>query len=142
MTLLDEWCSLLDELGLGTYQVDGGLGGTIFHTVLPPEPDVAIAAALYGGDESDSRNPWSEPRIQVRVRGTSTDAGVAEQLAQDVYDAVHGLGARELTPGGTWLQLAVGVQAGPVYIGPDANDRHEYTVNFRVDLDRPTPNRP
>ncbi|MEV0619599.1 minor capsid protein [Nonomuraea sp. NPDC050404] len=141
MTLLEEFCALLDELGAGSYDAQGLPGGDIFHTVLPPAPDVAMAVALYGGGESDAALGWDEPSIQVRVRGTSTDARVAEQRAQAVYDLVHGLGDRYLTPGGTWLQLAIGVNGGPVYISTDGNGRHEYTCNFRVDLDRPTPNR-
>jgi hypothetical protein len=142
MTLLEEWCTLLDELGLGTYIPSGLPGGDIFHTVLPPSPDVAMAAALYGGPQSDSANGWDQPSIQVRVRGTAADSRIAEQRAQAVYDLVNGLGERYLTSGGTWLQLALGAQAGPVYIGRDQNGRHEYTVNFGVDLDRPTSNRP
>lgn len=142
MTLLEEFCLLLDELGLGTYDVNGLPGGTIFHTILPATPDVAMAAALYGGDESDSKNGWDEPSIQVRVRGLSTDSRVAEQRAQAVWDALHGLGRRYLTPGGTWLQLVICRNGGPVYIGRDSNGRHEFTVNAGVDLDRPTPNRP
>lgn len=136
MTLLEEFCALLDELGLGTYEADGLPGGDIFHTALAAEPDEALAVARYAGPESDSENPWDEVNIQVRVRGTAVDARVAELRAQAVYDAVHGLGFRHLTPGGTWLQLVVGTQGGPIYIGRDQNGRHEYTANFRCDVQR------
>ncbi|MFF4989628.1 minor capsid protein [Streptosporangium saharense] len=141
MTLLEEFAALLDELGLGTYRADGTPGGNVFLAVLPSTPDVALAVALYGGAESDARNSWDEPRLQVRVRGTATDARVAEQRAQAVYDAMHGLGYRHLTPGGTWLQLALGVNGGPAYLSRDENGRHEYVINFRCDLQRSTPNR-
>ncbi|MBF8186321.1 hypothetical protein ITP53_11285 [Nonomuraea sp. K274] len=140
MTLVGEICALLDDLGLGTYREDGLPGGDIFHTFLPPSPDSALAVAQYVGRESDAGNPWDEPYIQVRVRGPAVDVRVAEQRAQDVYDRLHGVGRRALA-GGTWLQLAIGTQSGPYPIGPDEQGRPEFTVNFRVDVDRPTPNR-
>lgn len=141
MTLLEEWAALLAELGLGTYQSDGAAGGTIYTTKLPTAPDRAIAVARYGGAESDSRNPWDEPSIQIRCRGSAADSREAETDAQAVYDRLHGLGMRELTPGGTWLQLAICGGGGPAYIGTDQNGRPEYTVNVRCDLQRSTPNR-
>jgi minor capsid protein len=140
LTLLEEFAQLLDDLDLGTYHADGTAGGIVFLAVLPEAPDRCIAVARYGGAESDSANPWDEPRIQLRFRGPAVDARVAEQDAQAAYDALHGLGNREL-PGGTWLQLAVGINGGPVYIGRDTNDRHEYTVNLRCDVQRSTANR-
>lgn len=141
MTLLEELAQLLAGLGLGTYKADGTPGGTIYLAALPSSPDRAMAVARYGGAESDSLNPWDEVSVQVRVRGPAADARIAEQDAQAVYDALHGLGMRTLA-GGTWLQLAVCQNGGPVYIGRDQNGRHEWTVNVRVDVQRTTPNRP
>ena len=120
MTLLEEFAALAAELGLGTYRADGTPGGTIFLAGLPSTPDEAIAIGRYGGSEADTRLPYDEPRLQFRVRGISADVRTAEARAQAVYDALHGLGMRTL-PGGTWLQLAVAAQGGPIYIGPDAD---------------------
>lgn len=141
MTLLEELAQLLDDLGLGAYHADGSIGGTIYHPALPTAPDRCMALARYGGAESDSRNPYDEPSIQIRCRGAAADAREAEIDAQAVYDALHGLEARDLA-GGTWLQLIVCGGGGPTYIGIDQNGRHEYVVNARVDVDHPTPNRP
>lgn len=141
MTLLEELAQLLADLGLGTYNADGTPGGTIYHPLLPASPDRCLAIARYGSSESDSVHPWDSLNVQIRVRGPRADARIAEADAQAVYDALHGLGDRELA-GGTWLELAVCTQGGPVYIGPDANGRHEWTVNFRIDIQRPTLNRP
>lgn len=141
MTLLEELAWLLAELGLGTFNSDGSAGGTIFLATLPSTPDRCMAVARYGGAESDSKNPYDELSVQVRCRGPAADARAAEQDAQAVYDALHGLGMRELTPGGTWLQLAICGGGGPVYIGRDQNGRHEYTVNIRLDIDHETPQR-
>ncbi len=138
MTITEEFAALLAELGLGDYRADGSAGGDVFLLKLPQAPDEAVAVARYGGDESSTTLAYDEPRIQYRTR--SVDPRVAERRAQQIYDALQGLGMRYLS-GGTWLQLAVGVQAGPVYIGTDSNGRHEYTVNVRTDLRRPTVHR-
>lgn len=130
MTLLEEWCAALADLGLGTYMADGTAGGTIFTPTLPTEPDQALAVARYAGAEG-TVGVITEPRIQIRVRGTADDGRDAERTAQDVYQLVHGLRYRFLAPGGTWLVAAFGVQSGPVYVGRDGNGRHEYTVNVR-----------
>lgn len=141
MTLLEEFAALAAQLDLGIYRADGTPGSTIFLASLPSAPDEAIAIGRYGGAEADGRLPYDEPRLQFRVRGDAADVRAAEDRAQAVYDALHGLGMRML-PGGTWLQLAVGAQGGPIYIGPDQTGRPEYTVNVRVEVRRPTPQRP
>lgn len=140
VTLTEEVAQLLAELDVGTYHADGTPGGTIYLTVLPPRPDVALAVALYGGTEASALHSYDEPRVQVRTRGTAEDVRSGERLAQSAYDALHGLGMITM-PGGTWLQLAVGLQSGPAYIGRDDSGRHEWTVNVRIEVQRSTPNR-
>ncbi|GAA3441063.1 minor capsid protein [Planomonospora venezuelensis] len=134
MTLLEELAQLLEDLAVGSYP------GTIFLTRMPTSPDTCIVLARYGGQESSLGDDYDEPRIQVRVRGPAADVRTAEVLAEQVYDALHGLGSRELS-GGTWLQLAVGLQSGPVFIGVDANNRPEFTVNVRAEISRTSTNR-
>lgn len=138
MTLIEEICRLLHELGLGTYDEAGG--GNIFHLRLPDTPDEALAVARYAGGESDSKLGIDQANIQIRVRGTRNDSRTGETRAQVVYDALHGLGSRTL-PGGTWCSLVVANQAGPVYLSRDQNDRDEWAVNARFDLARTTANR-
>lgn len=137
MTVLEEVGQLLAELGLGTYEA----GGTIYLVTLPSEPDECMAVTRYGGREADAALGYDEIGLQVRVRGSADDVTTGEAKAQAVYDHLHGLRMRYLTPGGTWLQMAIGTQAGPVYIGRDGGGRPEWTVNFRCELQRPTANR-
>ncbi|MFB4294793.1 minor capsid protein [Nonomuraea sp. ATR24] len=136
MTLLEEFGLLAAELGLGTY----GLDGTIYLNTLPAAPDRCMAIARYPGPPSDSKNPWDEIRLQFRLRGPTDDLTTVENDAQAVYDHLHGLSNRTL-PGGTWLELMVGAQAGPIWMDRDGNDRPNWSVNFRCDLQRPTPHR-
>lgn len=141
MTLLEEFAQLLSDLGLGTYKADGTVGGSIFLVELPQAPDAAMAVGKYGLGESDSKLHYDEPGIQVRIRDVGTDARLAEQRAQAVWDALHALSNRTLA-GGTWLQLAVCQQGTPTYLGRDGNGRHEWTVNARCEIEHPTLNRP
>lgn len=134
MTLLEELSQLLEDLDLGTYP------GNIFLTKMPSTPDSCLVVSRYGGRESSLADDYDEPSIQIRVRGPATDVRVAEQLAERVYDALHGLGSRTLA-GGTWLQLMVGIQSGPIPIGQDSNGRTEYTVNVRAEISRASTNR-
>jgi len=140
MTLLEEIAGLLEELGLGSYDAQGS-GGDIFLAAMPPTPDLAVALTRQAGREADSRLAYDEPVVRVTVRGRPKNAVSAESRAQAIYDAVHGLGNRGL-PGGTWLVLSVGTEAGPTYLGRDANDRDEWVVTLRMELHRPTAHRP
>jgi hypothetical protein len=140
-SLTEEICLLLQELQFGTYPIDpSDVGGSIFLAALPAAPDEAIAVARYAGPESGSLLGYDEPSFQIRVRGPKHDAGVPEERAQAIYDALHGLRSRYL-PGGTWLVHLIGANAGPVPMGQDTHQRTEYVVNLRAEVRRPTPNR-
>jgi hypothetical protein len=139
-TVTEDVAQLLEDLGLGDYRADGSVGGTIYLTHLPDAPDECMAVARYGGATSDSRLPYDNVNVQVRVRGNTTDVRTGERTAQDVYDALHGLGPRPLASGAELL-LAVANQGGPVYMGRDENRRHEWAVNINCEIRRITANR-
>ncbi|MFV8131065.1 minor capsid protein [Streptomyces syringium] len=140
MTPLQEIARLLEELGLGTYRPDGG-DGDIFLGGLPSTPAAALALSRAVGGASDARLGYDESVVLARVRGAADDAPGPESRAQAVYDALHGLGSRQL-PGGSWLVLGLGVHGGPVYTGRDADRRDEWTATVRMELHRPTTERP
>jgi hypothetical protein len=140
LVLEEELALLLQELSLGTYKPTEP-GGNLYWPVAPSEPDECTTLALYGGSESSSLDPYDEPRLQVRCRGDAVDPRVPKRRADAIYAALHGLGHQPLA-GGTELQLAIGIGSGPEYMGRDANGRHEYVVNFRVEVYRPTLTRP
>lgn len=139
-TITEDIAQLLHDLAVGDYRADGSVGGTIYLTHLPDSPDEVMAVARYAGGTADSRLPYDPVNIQVRVRGTRTDARTGEASAQAVYDAVHGLTDRPLTSGARLL-LAVGAQGGPVYMARDSVGRHEWAVNFNCEIHRRTANR-
>ena len=139
MSISKEFAELLDELGVGTFDPTG-ITGDVFVGAFPVTPDEVLRVTRYGGTESDAQLGYDEPSVQVWVRGPRGDADGAETRAQAVYDACHGLRRRDL-PGGTPMLSCIGTQAGPMYIGLDEHGRHEWSVNFRVELRRRTANR-
>lgn len=129
--LLDGIARYLAERGHGTYGPDV-VGATICLEQMPSTPDELISLTIYdgGATEPDSLLGYDEPRMQVRVRGT-TDPRVSRARALAVYSELHGLGQITL-PDGTYLILAVALQ--PVFsLGTDENRRHEHAFNLRAE---------
>lgn len=129
--LLDGIARHLDGLNLLSYDPDGVTGDTFIETT-PSSPDEAITLTVYGGPESDSKLGWDEVSLQVRTRG-GTDPRPSRQKCAAIRDELHGLGPLVL-PGGTFLQLAIAIQAAPAYMGQDTAGRHEHVCNFRMDV--------
>ena len=106
---------------------------------MPTSPDLAVGIWPTGGPESSTKTGYDERGLQVRVRGTS-DPRTGYDLGVAIYDDLHGMEYVTL-PGGTLVVSAKGIQSEPVSIGEDAQGRHEYTLNFRLEVRNPTPNR-
>lgn len=148
MALLDGLAAYLVEeehdLGL-TYRPDGSayepdeIGLTIDQ--LPATPTQVVALTGYNaGPEPDSlQSGADEQRVQVRARGT-TDPRVSRGRLRAIYDVLQGLDGVTL-PDGTYVVLAVALQADPTPIGVDDNRRHEHVQNWRFIIDAPTQHR-
>lgn len=129
--ILDGIAQHLAARGHGTYGPDL-VGATICLEQMPSTPDEVVVLTIYDGGaaESDSLLGYDEPRMQVRVRGT-TDPRVSRTRALALYSELHGLGPVTL-PDGTELILAVALQ--PVSsLGVDDNRRHEHVFNVRME---------
>lgn len=138
--LLDGLARYLAERGLVTYTSGGGVDEDCFQEFMPSSPDEAVALTVYdGGTEPDSLLPYSEPRVQVRVRGT-TDPRVSRRRCMAIFSALHGLGP-VILPDGTNLISSISIQGGPVSLGVDENRRHEHVCNFRMEIRQPTAHR-
>jgi Bacteriophage minor capsid protein len=143
LTILDGLARYLHQQGLAVYDPTGAVetaDWSLFIEAMPPQGDQVIGLFQYAASESDVANPWDDTNVQARVRAQE-DPRVSRTRAQAIYDRLHGLGPLAL-PDGTWLQLAAGTQGGPVPLGPDPRGRHEHTVNFRIEFDNPSLNRP
>lgn len=134
--LIVEIAQYLDSHGLVTYK-ETGTQGSCFIGHMPPDPDEAVAIFQYGGATSSMTHGYDTPRVQVRVRGT-LDPRVGLQKAQQIYERLHGFHDGKFTSDGFWIVYCQGLQAGPVHIGPDANGRYEYTLNFEIEIKNQT----
>lgn len=117
----------LQSKGIVTFDPAGVAGDTFIET-LPDKPRDAVMLKSTGGDEPEVKHPFDTRRFQVLVRG-GTDPRPAKARAEAIYDALHGLLHEELGDG-TYIVAIGGVQAGPIHIGTDDNNRHMYSLNF------------
>ena len=125
--------SYLAEAGIGQYDEKGGQGN-IFIEHLPAAPDKVVAIFRTGGYQSDGKLPYDDPTIQIVVRGKPEDVVQPSDLAQAIFDELHGFRARRFALGGYYIVNCIGVQSGPVHIGADENRRHEYSLNFQLHI--------
>jgi len=129
--LTKDIASYLDGLGLGTYSETPTTSNNIFDRVVDT-PDTMLAVILRPGRQSPGYDNLEESSVQIIVRGEADDSSDAEQLAQDVYNALHGFRHGEFVAGGDYILRVLSPQGGPTNIGPDENDRMMYSLNFNV----------
>lgn len=139
MSLPEGLALLLAARGHGVYRLGApyvaGEVAIVLGDVIPT-PDALVCIRAYAsGPEPDSKLPFDEPYLQLRIRGTFDEAATRAR-AQALYDDVHGLGPLTL-PDGAIVMSIIAVQTGPIPLGRDEAGRHELTVNLRVDHRNP-----
>lgn len=114
---------------------DTGVSGNIFQDVLPTSPDIAVMVQGTGGFPKDMfLVDYSEPTVQVIVRGTR-DPRVARGLINEIVDTIGTLGATKFVNDGDWYVIKChAIQPQGIYIGPDDNNRHRFSINFELDI--------
>ena len=142
MSLTEGLAQQLQAKGLVTFDPTGTTGDTFIEIMPPQTPHKAVSLTFAGGVESDSKLPYDEPLVQVRVRGDeSGDPRNSRDRAASIRGALHGLSDMTL-PDGTYLVLALAVQATPQSIGRDDLHRYEHVFDLRCEISNPTANRP
>lgn len=124
-----------------------GVGGQIFVATMPTVPDtdtkVNVAVMPYGGAEEANRLPTNRPLVQLLIRSKRFDP----RPALEVWDDLYGMfAALDLADIGTTSPVRVisctPVQSGPVALGKDVNDRHEFTLDLEFRVHAPSTHRP
>lgn len=129
MSLAIEVAKYLDQEGVLDFDENGANGNT-FIDHLPSKPDVAINITDVPGFGGDLKFAYDRPSIQVWVRGDA-DPRTAQVKAQDIYDALHGLGTTQV--GAYWVVKMEAVTT-PGSVGADQNGRYEVVVNFTAEV--------
>tara|TARA_Y100000004_G_C8941064_1_gene424230 strand:- start:119 stop:535 length:417 start_codon:yes stop_codon:yes gene_type:complete len=108
-----------------------GVTGNVFISTMPSSPDTVVMVSEYGGTVDD-KNPFSDINVQARVRGTR-DPRVSYNIAKEIFDELQGLTNTTLISSGSRV-IKVVAQNTPIDIGRDDNGRHEWTVNFNIEV--------
>jgi hypothetical protein len=129
----------LEDHGVGTWQASGayapGASVPIFITASPGTPDRIIILTAYPVSDNGTLSD-SVQGVQIRTRGTK-DPRTVEEIADGVFDALHGLGSVNL--GGVWLVHCYRSSGTP--LPPDSNGRYERTDNYYLQVARPSEHR-
>lgn len=122
-----------------------GVTGNVFVARMPAQPDVAVMVMPLPGAGQPSLDPSSEPSIQTLIRGPEHDPRPGLILAEAIYNELQCLDLTVLDPGGADEVLVSACTcrtSGPAAMGPDANDRHEWSLTWDLTVDHPTTQRP
>jgi hypothetical protein len=142
-TLLSGLAQHLAASGVGVWHPNGIYApAEVAITIggLPSSPDTAIALAVYGVGPSgdDPTEPDSHVLAQARIRA-GQDPRVVDDLADLVFDALHGL-SDVVLPDGVLLLQALRTVVAP--LGVDGSGRWERADSYSIRVHRPTTHRP
>jgi len=136
VTLLTAIGQYLETRGIGKWSTTPGtLDTAITVDALAASPDRGIALTLYPVE--DTGGTGSTVGLQVRFRGAAGNRSAVKNIADNVFDALHGL--EHITWGGIPI-IRVWRQSG-AYLGTDANNRSESTANYYIECIRSGTNR-
>lgn len=111
---------------LATHSV-GTVGTDIFIGRQPATPNSCVTVIETGGQAPSGYTPLSRPTVQVIVRDPSYETGRAK--ADAVFAALHQLANRDLGSHFIYFVLSI---ADIGYLERDENERHEWSMNFRM----------
>lgn len=137
--MADVFAQELAARGLVDYRPDAA-GGDTFLDDLPERDGLTIGVYGRGGLPAEGGLGYDFPQLQVIVRAADADPRPAHAKARAIYDAMADLHHHTL-PDGTFLVGCSADQSEPVRIGPDANGRHQYGLNFTLDVRAQTTHR-
>lgn len=115
--------------GIGTKGVD------LFFSFMPPEPAALVAVIPTPGWPRDRYLGTHHPTFQIRIRAETYAAAEAKatQVAALFRDGLQA--KNNFTIGSNYVLLAEWQQEPTTaFIGYDANDRAEFSLNLRLDL--------
>lgn len=128
----------LASKGIVTW-TETGIGADVFIETMPDTPNNAVALMSTGGDEPNVRHPFDTRNFQVLIRG-GADPRPPYAKTLEIYSELQGLAGTTLD-GGLYVVAIGAVQAGPIRVGPDQNNRHRYSLNFWARVHAPTEHR-
>lgn len=138
--LVTGFAQLLDAEGVGKWRPVGAYqaGETaITRRELASGLDRSIALSTYSVDDDPTLSD-SVLGLQVVTRWEGADPAPADDLADSVYDALHGLAGVDL---GTGVHVVQCLFRSGTTLGQDQSKRWRTSSNFYVTVHRPSSNR-
>ncbi|MDE5415483.1 minor capsid protein [Alkalihalobacterium chitinilyticum] len=130
--LLIEIARYLHAQRIGVFD-ERGVQGNIFLNIVPTDPEALIALFSTGGPPGDVKLGYDNPTVQVWLRGDKNPVTAFEK-AQEVYNALHGFSGGRFIENGSYIVDCRGQQSQPLHMGLDNNGRHQYSINFILDM--------
>lgn len=111
----------------------GAAGSYVFNGPARPDPAKAIFCLAHGGPapidyQSGASVQFAKPQVIVRVREEAGSFRLAETLARSAHAACSSVAVSG------YLDCRV-LQSHPLYMGPDDQDRHEFSFTVELTLD-------
>ena len=138
--LLTGVAQLLAAASVGTWSPSGTYASSdvaIVLKVIPETPDTIIALSTYPVSSDPSLSD-SVTGLQILTRSAGQDPRAVDDLADLIFDQIHGL--RDTTLG-TGIRLVQCLHHGGGSLGQDALQRWSRSDNYYVTTHRPSLNR-
>lgn len=123
-------------MGLRDYLIARGVTATIVAGDLPSTPDQAIALNMYAASDP-LEVARADVRVQAMCRGDVNDSLSGADLADQLFDILHGL--EDLWIGE--LHIAICARVSVIPHGADDNKRSLRSDNYQLTVDVPVTTR-
>ena len=116
-------------------QARGTVGTNIFMSTMPSSPNNCIAIYDQGEVTPDGELDSKVLMVQIIVRNTSYTSmqTLVDNIVSDLHQIARSTG-NPLIAGGKNIRYSLLRSSG--YIGKDDTERHEYSLNFEVYVER------
>lgn len=118
--------------------------GNVFVEFMPADPHTAVAVMTAPAQPQLSKLAYDLPAVQVLVRGERNDPVGSYAMARAIYDDLTCMDLVTLDPNGDdeiFVVACTAAQSDPVSMGQDANQCHEWSLNFGLHTRALTANR-
>ena len=126
--IADEFCKWLENNGFGSFSDNGN----IFDNFQPNDPDNQIAVYDYQAPSIPESSSLSVDQIGIRIVVRNNQKQEAKRILMEIHKSFIGFGGASLIAESNNIITASFVDIVPYGIGKDDNNRHEYTVSYRL----------